>query len=79
MTKVYCSLPDGRRLTFKTLDEMNKFLEEDEKKQKKEEKKAARRAAKDCDDSAFKKKPCLCRNGVRGKHCCDYHVKEENK
>lgn len=52
MGKIYVRMPDGRKLSFATLEEMNKFLDKDEK----EEKKRKKKAEKFIDTSVFKKK-----------------------
>jgi len=37
---VFLKMPDGRKINFKSLDEMNKFLDKDDKVQAKVKKKA---------------------------------------
>lgn len=51
--KIYMRLPDGRKMKFNTLNEMNKFLDNDEKEQIKQKKKIDKA---EFNNSIFKKK-----------------------
>lgn len=52
MKPVFLKMPDGRRMRFNTLNEMNKFIEQDEK----EERKRKKKLEENIDTTAFKKK-----------------------
>ena len=50
---IYLKMPDGRKMNFNTLDEMNDFIDKDEKAQLKQKKKEEKLAFK---SSIFDKK-----------------------